>query len=266
MRTTWAALRVKAAQTLWQHRPSFPCNFAHVQIAPRRLPVKTPPRSGVSLPGSPRPPPSVFCGFYPEKLLRPPLISPDRPHLHLVNPVWKSFPAALHSGASLTGSVSRPSRIAPGCACFPLADSARETPLLFPNFPFRSTVFLRVLPDNEPCFPRIFSCVQSFLFEGFAGNAPGLSQNFPCGSAASCRARVKPRSSASGKRFHGPCLTYGGGGIIIASTLEEGRSCAVRLSRNQSLRRERALPPNQRITTMSDSVNTSAEAFLPGKS
>ena len=51
-----------------------------------------------------------------------------------------------------------------------------------------------------------------------------------------------------------------GGGIIIASTLEEGRSCAVRLSRNQSLRRERALPPNQRIMTMSDNVNKSGLA------
>ena len=44
------------------------------------------------------------------------------------------------------------------------------------------------------------------------------------------------------------------------SFFEEGRSCAVRLSRNQSLRRERALPPNQRIMTMSDNVNKSGLA------
>lgn len=55
-------------------------------------------------------------------------------------------------------------------------------------------------------------------------------------------------------------LDIRGGGIIIASTLEEGRSCAVRLSRNQSLRRERTLPPNQRIMTMSDNVNKSGLA------
>ena len=211
MRTTWAALRLKTAQTLWQHRPSFPCNFAHVQIAPRRLPVKTPPRSGASLPGSP--PTTSIC------LLR---IPPGR-----AVPTTSDFSRPLPSsscGSCLEELFGRPAlRCVSDRKRLPTVSDCARMRLLSPwgfnprsssafsEFSFSLNCFFEGLPDNEPCFPRIFSCVQSFLFEGFAGSAPGLSQNFPCGSAASCRSRGKPRSSASGKRFHGPCLTSGGG-------------------------------------------------------